>query len=716
MRVNSFYCAHAKLNKLALVIGAGLLLGAEEGEASTYSGTFTSSSPSFEAQPSVFYNIYELQAQSNQTYSFSFDDSGSMSLYTYKSYFDPSNISNNSPIKYHTGDTLGPDNHPYFVVITGNLNDSYSVSVSPAVTSCSSYDIHTGSSTISDTYKKGAIINSGTTSGLTFNFSDNESYVSNIGSTVTAVTKSGVGNLFLLGQNNYTGSTTISFGTLSLASSSIPSSSQINMSGGILGAAASFTLPNAILLNNASNTLDSQGQDLILSGAITGIHGLTVKNSGDSGTGSVSLTGANSYTGATTVTSGTLKLARAPNANQIKFNGGSFQASADLSGGNSLANAISVSSATTFDTNSHNVTLTGAITGSGDITKIGTGILTLDPTSGADTQSGILVINEGTLAIGSQVNDISGDPSISLGGGTFRSTASFTLTKNIGLIGDSAIDSYGQTLSYTGTVSGSNQLEINDSGPSAGIFDVTGATCSFAGGAKLTRGIYKINSATNMGTGAASILNGGTLQLAGTISSSMPALSMTASSTIDTYGYTSALSALTSISSAQQLTVISSTGSGVLDMTGATTSGFPGTTKITGATMLINAAYSGTGGMTLNGGTLKLAASVSSFPAISVSDNSTINTNGSGHTLTVNGGALTGTSGKVLTISGGGTMALTSSLASALAGTGISVTENSMLSASNISNQLSGAGYLQLAAGTTLKVTGSGTLPCGLVL
>ncbi|MES2253332.1 MAG: autotransporter-associated beta strand repeat-containing protein [Pseudomonadota bacterium] len=720
MNVSSFKCTHTKLNKAVLMLSAGLLLGAGEGEASTTypSLTFSVDSPSLPGNTGVYYAVRAFQVSTTNTYCFTLsgasnlDNISSANINIYSGSFDPlypnSNISSSG---LSSGDSATLSSGPRYYAVYESYADTYTLAISPAITLFSTSDL-AGASYSGDLKIKGNIISTGSTASVTASStsSNGQSYVYAMNNTIVNFTKMSSYNLTLYGQNSYAGSTTISAGTLSLANSSIPSTSQINMSGGILGAAASFTLPNAIVLNNASNTIDSQGQNLVLSGNITGNYGLIVQDSVGSSVGSVSLTGTNSYSGTTTVNSGILSLSSAPNANQITFNGGSFQAGGTFS----LSNAISFSSATNFDTNGYNVTLTGGIIGSGGLTKIGVGVLTLDNSvSGGDTQTGIITVNAGTFAIGSQVNDISDDPSISLGGGTFRSTASFNLTKNIGLTGNSAIDPYGNTLTYTGTVSGSNQLEINDSAGSAGICDVTGGTCSFTGGLKLTSGIYKIDTVAKMGTGT-SVLNGGTLRLTQSITSSVPAISVAAAnSVINTGSYTLNLGTVTATASSNQIEI---TGGGLLDMTNATTSSFIGGMKITNGTMLINAAYAGTGGMTLNGGTLKLAASVSSFPAIAISNNSTIDTNGSGYTLTVSGGALTGTSGKLLTIAGGGTMALTSSSVSALAGAGVSVTANSTLSASNITNQLSGAAYLQLAAGTTLKVTGSGTLPCGLVL
>ncbi|MBL0182055.1 MAG: autotransporter-associated beta strand repeat-containing protein [Chitinophagaceae bacterium] len=73
------------------------------------------------------------------------------------------------------------------------------------------------------------------------------------------MTKQGTGTLTLSGNNSYTGTTTISAGTLSLgASNVIPDNSPVTLSGGTLstGSGAGFSETIGAITLSASSTID----------------------------------------------------------------------------------------------------------------------------------------------------------------------------------------------------------------------------------------------------------------------------------------------------------------------------------------------------------------------------------------------------------------------------------------------------------------------------
>jgi fibronectin-binding autotransporter adhesin len=169
------------------------------------------------------------------------------------------------------------------------------------------------------------------------------------------LTKDGVGILSLTGTNTYTGSSTVSAGTLSIGN------------GVVTGSVTGNILNNASLqFNNPSTTS--------FSGDITGTGTLNHLP-----TGILTLLGTNSYSGATTVTSGTLQIG----------NGGTT---------GSITSNITLSASTsnlTFN-RSDSVSYAGVVSGSGNLTKTGAGTLTL---TGANTYSGTTTISGGRLFV-----------------------------------------------------------------------------------------------------------------------------------------------------------------------------------------------------------------------------------------------------------------------------------------------------------------------------
>jgi autotransporter-associated beta strand protein len=212
-----------------------------------------------------------------------------------------------------------------------------------------------------------------------------------------SLTKTGSGTLILAGNNTYTGATTISTGTLQIGNG---------------GATGSLSTSSAITVNGtlAFNRSDALTQGThFSSAAITGT-GSLVQN----GTGTLTLNAANTYSGGTTLNTGTLVIGNtaAAGTGTITQSSGSsllkFDTSGTISNNMSIYNVASnqtmtlsgsiTAQNTTYDVASGTtLSINGTISGSGGVTKNGTGTLTL---TGNNTFTGNTTINSGTLRAG----------------------------------------------------------------------------------------------------------------------------------------------------------------------------------------------------------------------------------------------------------------------------------------------------------------------------
>lgn len=238
------------------------------------------------------------------------------------------------------------------------------------------------------------------------------------------------GTIVLSGNNTFTGGISLTAGTLRLGSAGALNASGVNLLNftnstttkkvvlnGFSATVAGLAQVNAtdsVTIENASatpvsltlaNTADVSFRGVLADG--TGGGALTlVKN----GTGIQALTGTTStYTGGTVLNAGILRISGdgslgavpgAADADNLTFNGGTLQFSfAGSQASPSLASTRGItllSGGGTLDTASYSTYYAGAITGAGNLTKNGTGLLIL---AGASDYSGETVVNTGTLEI-----------------------------------------------------------------------------------------------------------------------------------------------------------------------------------------------------------------------------------------------------------------------------------------------------------------------------
>jgi autotransporter-associated beta strand protein len=323
---------------------------------------------------------------------------------------------------------------------------------------------------------------------LIFNNTTAQTYAGTISSNGT-VEKKGAGTLTLSGIHTYTGSTTVTAGTLSLSGAGMVASNIANASkvqfagngtdsvyGGVISGAGSVEKTGAGKLTlTGSNTYSGgttvgTGAALELgNGVLTGSIGGNITNAGTvsfnnadtlvyagvvsstgalqkNGAGTLSLTGAHTYTGGTNVSGGTLAFT----------NGGSVQ-------GNIINTAkvlFDVLSAQSY---------AGIISSTGSLTKTGLGTLTL---SGSNIYSGGTTIAAGTLA-----------STFLPGSGPIANNGTFRLT-----LGANA--SYNSTVTGTGTTILSSSTAVTLALGGAASWDGniqlgTNVTLSLVTGAKI---------------------------------------------------------------------------------------------------------------------------------------------------------------------------------------------------------------------------------------
>ena len=287
-----------------------------------------------------------------------------------------------------------------------------------------------------------------------------------------------------------------------------------------------------------------------------------------SGDGILILSGTNTYTGATTISAGTLRVSGALDDTAITISSG---ATYDVDANDAVssvtgAGAIDIASSVTLTIGADNssTTLSGVISGDGNLIKVGSGTFTL---SGANSYTGSTTVSEGVIRAS-------------------HNTA-------LGTVAGGTSVANGAALELSGSITiGSEALTLIGTGISNGgaLRHVTGGN-TYGGNITLSTSAVRINSDT------------GTFLISGTISNGSIGL------TIGGIGVTTLGNALGNGSG-----TLTKDGAGTLILSGTNT--YTGATIINAGTILINSdvrlgatpGTATTGHLTLNGGTLSASA------------------------------------------------------------------------------------------------------------
>ncbi len=268
--------------------------------------------------------------------------------------------------------------------------------------------------------------------------------------------------------------------------------------GTILSAAVSGTASNNIVLPNTATRHDfvaANGTELTLSGVISGggaslptffVNTDTIGGS----TGLVKLTGTNTFTGKVQINRGGLAItsdaALGNSANTVLLDiGTTTQIGIRFDSAMSSARSIELGGGKqVLNTNGNNVTLSGVVSGTGELHKLGTGTLTL---SNANTYSGLTNVTAGTLAVTG-----------TLGSGTYAGNVSIASGTTLDMA-----SSYSQTLS--GAISGSGSLTKSGSGS----LTLSGNSSSFAGTTTVSAGTLLVTGQLGGNASTSGTLAGG---------------------------------------------------------------------------------------------------------------------------------------------------------------------------------------------------------------
>jgi len=349
-----------------------------------------------------------------------------------------------------------------------------------------------------------------------------ESVFENNGVTAGALEKIGSGTLTLDGSNTYTGSTTVSVGTLdvtgSLASSVIGVSdgATLKVDGSSLGDTTSAvtltgtgdmtlagnetigSLAGAGTVTNGGYTLTTGGNDTstTFSGVASGTGGLT-----KAGSGTLTLDGSNTYTGSTTILAGILEISAdsgiGNSSGGLILNGGTLAITDDISSSRTVS--LGANNGTIDTASAKTLSLSNVISGSGSLTKAGSGTLKVTATN---TYSGGTTISAGTFNLDGSVSSditvaaagtITGDGSTS---GTLTASGVIAPGDSIGTLSIEDNVNFAAGSAFYTEIDG---LNYSASG-GAGTYDrlaVTGATASFGAGGTIIPVLRGISGAAN---------------------------------------------------------------------------------------------------------------------------------------------------------------------------------------------------------------------------
>lgn len=549
-----------------------------------------------------------------------------------------------------------------------------------------------------------------------------------------SLTKSGTGSLDLDTANIYSGGTSITGGTVGFVAGGLGSGA-VAVDGASLvykGVNTDDLSAQGLSIGSGGASIDIGANNVAYTAAITGSGSFT-----KGGSGTLTLQGNNTFTGATTVNGGALVLnGSSASTGGTTLNGantaielagdsslgavpGSPTVNLTLNPGSGNTASVKFNAATTLaanrnislasgsgllDTNGNAVTVSGALSGSGNLVKNGVGVLTLG--SAAVSATGTTTINDGGITTA----NINALPS---GAITLNNNATLSLTANSAqTVGNLTVNGSNtitagntNTIFSVGTiVGGSGSLTVNGG---SFVNDFTGSWNGFTGSIALggtggyrffgntgsadvafdlgTRGISVRSTATGITLGS---LTG---QAGSSLNGSGGGATQAVTYTIGAKNLSTAFAG--TINNGTGLTSLTKVGTGTLTLSGTNT--YTGTTTISAGTLALGAndVFANTSPIVLNGGTLAAATFTDTLGTLDLDANSSITFGTGGMFIFADSSSLESAWG-TFTLSIGGNFVNGSSIRFGTTGGGLTPAQLALININGLAATIDSNGYL----------------------
>jgi autotransporter-associated beta strand protein len=320
-------------------------------------------------------------------------------------------------------------------------------------------------------------------------------YTTDGGTTYLALTDPGDGSLFRL--NNTDGGNMSPASTVVMSSNTTLDLNNYSTTVGALANATGTPTGHRVLLGSATLSVGGNDKSTTFSGVISGSGGLI-----KIGSGTQTLTGINSYQGGTTFNNGYLAVAGLNYLGScgFTFNGGGLKFNSIF---DPTTRAITINpGGAFFDTNNYTITFNNTLSGTGGVTKVGTGTLVYNA---ANAYSGNTAITGGTLKTGAAnvIPSGSGNGGVSVASGSILDLGGYNQTIN-GLSGTGTVDNATGASTYSLSVGGndansqfngtiknsSGKINLNKTG--AGTFSIGGLNNTYTGATLITGGTLRL--------------------------------------------------------------------------------------------------------------------------------------------------------------------------------------------------------------------------------